>query len=401
MGRLIRIAPKRQGVLRTLLLLLCCVIAVSSIGCATQGNKKVAPSTDEPEPVDSDELETFVDNFFAEQMDELHITGLTLVFVQDGEVLLAKGYGSANLEESTPFDPDETVVRIGSISKLFVATAVMQLAERGELDLHTDVNQYLSTFQIDDTYSDPVTLAHLLTHTGGFEDPPYWTTTDPAEVQPLGSYLAEHMPSRINPPGEAFLYCNHGYALAAYAVEQVSGIPFDQYAEEHILQPLGMDRSGYLLSPPMPEGLAVGYSFEDGTHVPQPIDYDSDYPGGSLVSTAADMAKFMLAHLQDGCYQDTCILQPATIAEMHQEQFSIQPQLSGTTYGFVVGFKNGQRLIGHSGAIRGFGSILDLLPERNLGYFYSFNQECWGSSACEIISEFRQQFLNHFFPSGH
>ena len=107
----------------------------------------------------------------------------------------------------------------------------------------------------------------------------------------------------------------------------------------------------------------------------------------------------MLAHLQDGCYQGTCVLQPATIAEMHQEQFSIQPQLSGTTYDFVVGFKNDQRLIGHSGAIRGFGSILDLLRERNLGYFYSFNQECWGSSACEIISKFRQQFLDHFFPS--
>jgi CubicO group peptidase (beta-lactamase class C family) len=263
-------------------------------------------------------METFADSFFVEQMDELKIPGLTFVFVQDGQVLLAKGYGSANLEKSTPVNPDETVVRIGSISKLVVATAVMQLVESGQLDLHTDVNQYLDTFQLAANYPEPVTLAHLLTHSGGFDFPPYWTTTNSAEVQPLGPYLTEHMPPRIIPPGEVLGYSSHGYDLAALIVEKVSGYPFEQYVEQNILRPLEMQRSGYLLSPSMLNGLAVGYAREGRKQIPQPIDYDPGYPSGSLVSTAVDMAKFMLAHLQDGCYQDRCILQSETIAMMHQ-----------------------------------------------------------------------------------
>jgi len=348
--------------------------------------------------IDPDDLETFLDGFFAARMAMLHIPGVVVVFVQDGEILLSKGYGFANLEQRLPMDPDATVVRIGSVSKTFVATAVMQQVEQGRLDLHTDVNQYLDTFRLDDNYPEPVTLAHLLTHTAGFDD--YQSnTTDPTEIQPLGPYLAEHMPPRVMPTGEILCYSNHGYALAAYIVERVSGIAFDQYVKDHILRPLGMDHSGYLLSPPMPSGLAVGYFHENAAYTPQPIDYDDDYPGGSLVSTAADMARFMLAHLQDGCYQGVCILQPATIAEMHRQQFTNHPQLPGWTYGFTEGFRNGQRLIGHGGAIRGFASDMTLLPEHGLGYFVAFNHECAGSSACGLISMLRGQFLDRYFPA--
>ncbi len=363
-----------------------------------QRNEAITNTHAQQITVDPQELERFADEFFAGQMAERHIPGLTFVAVQKGQPLVAKGYGLADMEKQISF-AENTVVRIGSVSKLFVATAVMQLVEQGKLDMHTNVNQYLTTFQIDDNFPTPVTLAHLLTHTGGFEDPRYRSNTDPASVQPLGPYLAEYMPPRASPPGQVFCYSNHAYALAAYVVEQVSGIPFDQYVEENILHPLGMERSGYLLSPPMPAGLGVGYSYEDGTHIPQPIDYDSDYPGGSLISTAADMAKFMLAHLRDGCYQDRCILQPATIADMHQQQATTPYDGQNVTYGFVEGIKNDQRLIGHSGAIRGFGSILDLLPKHNLGYFFSFSLECLDSSACEIIPKFREQFLDRFFPS--
>jgi CubicO group peptidase (beta-lactamase class C family) len=380
-------------------ILLCCIMATSLMGCTTPGNGFVAPVNRGPGPIGPDELEAFTDKFFGEQMDELHIPGLTFIFVQDGKVLLARGYGSANPERGIPFNPDETVVRVGSVSKLFVATAVVQLVERGELDLRADVNQYLSAFQLDDNYPEPVTLAHLLTHTGGFDSPPYWTTINPTELQSLGLYLTEHMPPRIISPGEVLAYSGHGYDLAAHVVEQVSGIPFDQYVEQHILQPLGMEQSGYLLSPPMPDGLAVGYAYEGGVQIPQPIDYEPGYPSGSFVSTAADMAKFMLAHLQNGCYQDTCILRPETIAMMHQQQFTNHPQLAGWTYGFAEGFENNQRWIGHGGAIRGFGSDLTLLPEHNLGYFFSFNEECWRTGACKISQRFREQFFDHFFPS--
>lgn len=354
----------------------------------------------EPVVIDPLELEAFADAFFPAQMEELHIPGVTFIFIQDGEILLAKGYGYADLEKGIPVSPDATVMRIGSISKLFVATAVMQLVEQGQLDLHTDVNEYLTTFQLENTFRQPVTLAHLLTHTAGFEDPPYSSNTDPTIVQPLGPYLAEFMPPPTDPPGQAFRYSNHGYALAAYIVEQVSGLSFDRYVAEHILRPLGMTRSGYLLSPPLPEGLAVGYFYEDGAQVPQPMDYDHDYPGGSMVSTAHDMAKFMLAHLQEGCYQEACILQPSTVAEMQQQQAETPYEGQNVTYGFAEKLQNGPRLIGHSGAIRGFGNIMDLLPEHNMGYFISFNEECYQTSACEIIPAFRERLLEQFFTGG-
>jgi CubicO group peptidase (beta-lactamase class C family) len=351
----------------------------------------------EPVTIDRAELESFVDQFFPAQMERLHIPGVSFVLVQDGKVVLAKGYGAASLEEGLPILADSTVMRIGSVSKSFVATAVLQLVEQGKLDLHADVNQYLTAFQLEDTFRQPVTLAHLLTHTAGFEDPPDETTTDPAQIPPLGAYLAEAMPPRTDPPGETFLYSNHGYALAAYIVEEVSGLPFDAYVAQRILEPLGMTHSGYLLQPPLPENLAVGYFYEVGNQMPQPVDYDGTYPGGSLASTVADMAKFMMAHLNEGCYEGTCILQPSTIAEMQRRQADTPYEGQAAAYGFVEATQNGQRLVGHSGAIRGFGNSLNLLPEHNLGYFLSFNEECYETTACEIISELRTQFLERFF----
>jgi CubicO group peptidase (beta-lactamase class C family) len=350
----------------------------------------------EPVVIDPVELQAFADTFFAEQMETLHIPGVTFIFVQGGEVVYARGYGYANLETVTSITVDSSVVRIGSISKPFVASAVMQLVEQGKLDLHTDINQYLTAFQLENTFPKPVTLAHLLTHTGGFLDPPYVTYIDPQEVQPLGPFLAANMPSPTYLPGEVFNYSNYGYALAALIVEEVSDIPFDQYVEQNIFIPLKMTHSSYLLAPPLPEHMVTGYQYRDGEQIPQPIDYDDDYPGGSIVSTAEDMSHFMLAHLGDGCYQGGCILKASTLAEMHQRQAETPYEGQNVTFGFVEGIQNGQRLLGHSGAIRGFGNSLDMLPEYNAGYFFSFNEECLDTSACQIVTEFRNQFLERF-----
>lgn len=351
----------------------------------------------EPVVIDPVELQSFADVFFAEQLEALYIPGLVFVFVQRGEVIYARGYGSADLETGTPMDAGASVMRIGSVSKPFVATVVMQLVEQGKLDLHADVNQYLRTFALEDTFSEPVTLAHLLTHQAGFEDPPYTSNLDPQAVEPLAAHLAARMPPRSHLPGKEHIYSNYGYALAALVVEEVSGMPFDQYVEKNIFGPLDMSESRYLLAPPLPGSMATGYAYRDGVQVPQPVDYDSDYPGGSIVSTAEEMSHFIVALLQDGCYQGACILQAGTVVEMQQRQAKTPYEGQNVTYGFVEGNFDGVRLLGHSGAIRGFGSSLDLLPEHDMGYFFSFNEECYETSACQIVPEFRQQFLERFF----
>ena len=344
----------------------------------------------------SENVEAFADEFFAKAMREHHIPGVSLVVVNDGAILIAKGYGLANRGTQTPIDPYATVMRIGSISKLFVATAVMQLVEQDTLDLHQDINQYLqgSQFIVDNRYSEPVTLAHLLTHTSGYGET-WQSSTSPEDYPSLGDYLAKNMPDRLAPPGAEWCYSGHGMALAAYVVEVVSGERFDQYVQTHILQPLQMDHSRYVLDSSLPHGLAQGYAYENWVYEPQPMDYYGDYPSASLVATAGDMAKFMLAYLNDGCLGDGCILRPETIALTQSEQ--IQTQEGGHAFGFVQGFRNGERLIGHSGAIRGFGAIMDLIPGRDTGYFFAFNLECLDSSACEIIPEFRSAFMDLFF----
>jgi CubicO group peptidase (beta-lactamase class C family) len=358
---------------------------------------QASPAPQTSDPMGQEDLETFLDGFFALQLAQTHTPGAVIVVVQDGELIFAKGYGLANVEEAIPMDPERTVMRLGSVSKLFVATAVMQLAEQGRLDLHADVNQYLTAFQIDATYPQPITLAHLLTHTAGLDEA--WdTSTDPTAIPSLGDYLPLRL-RRILPPGEAWYYSGVGYALAAYVVETVTGMPFSQYVDVHILQPLGMTRSRYLLAPPLPTGLATGYLYHEGTYEPQPVDYWGDYPSSSLTATAGDMARFMIAQLEDGCYGAACILRPETVTEMQRQQYAPHPQLDGHTYGFVEVSVNGRRQIGHSGATRGFGSLLTLLPELRLGYLVSFNQECYLTSACDILPALRQTMADRYSPA--
>ena len=144
---------------------------------------------------DPRELETFLDGVLSLQLADDHIPGATVSVVKDGRLFFAKGYGDADLQADKPVSAQTTLFRIGSVSKLFTATAVMQLAEQGKLNLHADVNTYLKTFHIPATYPEPITLAHLLTHTAGFEDRGTGlgarTTSD---LEPLGQWLAEHIP---------------------------------------------------------------------------------------------------------------------------------------------------------------------------------------------------------------
>ena len=350
------------------------------------------PDPGEPTLTSLDDLESFASGFFPRRMKELHIPGLVFVAVREGEALLAEGYGRASIEENLGMDPDSTVVRIGSISKIFVALAVLQLAEKGQLDLVADVNQYLQGFQVANPFPVALTLEHLLTHTGGIQDPPYESNTVASDRQPLGQFLASELPPVVTVPGEEFAYSSYGYALAGYVVEEVSGVPFDAYVRDNILEPLGMSDTEYLLAPPGPRAMATGYSRPGGRYVAEPLDYDDDYPGGSLISTGHDMAIFVTALLHDGCRGESCILQPASVADLQRARVETPGGGLLQTPGLVEGHVSGQRVLGHTGAIRGFGATLDMFPEHDVGYFFSFNAECYESSACAIISEFREAF---------
>ncbi|MCY1079289.1 serine hydrolase domain-containing protein [Archangium lansingense] len=216
---------------------------------------KQSPSTG---PTDVRELEAFLDGVMREQLEAYRIPGAVIAVVKDGRLLLAKGYGYSNLERREPVIAERTLFRIGSVSKLFTWTAVMQLAEQGRLDLDADVNTYLRDFQIPATWRQPITLRHLLCHTAGFEERLPATVSSADELAPLGKLLTRSMPARVHPPGEVGAYSNYGAMLAGYIIEQVSGRPFEQYIEENILKPLDMRHSTF--RQPLPPGLAPDMS---------------------------------------------------------------------------------------------------------------------------------------------
>jgi CubicO group peptidase (beta-lactamase class C family) len=351
-----------------------------------------------PGPADPAELESFFDGIITKQLENLHIPGAVVSVVKDGGLIFAKGYGYADWERRIPFQPETSLVRIGSVTKLFTWTSVMQLVEQGLLDLNADVNTYLTAFQVPDTYPEPVTLAHLMTHTAGFENAGIGSGASRKEdVPPLGEYLAGHMPARVRPPGGISAYSNYGGALAGYIVAEVSGLSFEQYVQENILDPLEMDRTTARepVPDPLSADLAVSYQYRNGEYEPIPFIYEVGLPAGSMSATAADIARFMIAHLQNGRYGNSRILREDTAERMHTESFTHHPQLSGYAHGFEELKQNGQSALSHGGSCEGFQSFLMLLPEYNLGVFTSYNGTGGGPATDEML----RAFFERYFPA--
>ncbi|MBK8902506.1 MAG: serine hydrolase [Anaerolineaceae bacterium] len=347
-------------------------------------------------PTDPSELEAFLDGVLTAEMESNHIAGAVVAVVKDGEIFFNKGYGYADLAQHIPVDPERTLFRPGSVSKLFVWTAVMQLVEQGKLSLDTDVNEYLD-FTIPDTYPEPITLKHLLTHTPGFEDiGEDLFKLSAEEMHPLDEYLKTHIPARVYPPGEIGAYSNYGTALAGYIVERVSGLPFAEYVEQNIFAPLQMEHSTF--RQPLPENLASdmseGYNFANGGYLEGGFEYVQAYPAGSLSATAADMARFMMAHLQNGRFGESQILQENTARQMQQQLFTHDPRLNGMAYGFFASTINGQRILSHGGDTILFHTGLFLIPEQNIGLFISTNS----TGGAEVSNAVLNAFLDRYYP---
>jgi CubicO group peptidase (beta-lactamase class C family) len=378
-----------------------CVIALGVQLWAAAANGQEENPTPSPgvRLIESADLETFVDGIMAAELKAGKVAGATFVFVKDGSILLAKGYGYADVKKRKPVVAEETLFRPGSVSKLFVWTAVMQLVEQGKLDLNADVNTYLKKFQIPETFPEPITLAHLMEHTPGFEEVLRdMGARTPEDLIPLEDYLAANMPERVYPPGKIAAYSNYGTALAGYIVELVSGMPFEAYVEDYIFRPLGMTMSTF--REPLPSHLerfmSIGYSVEEAVLKAEDFELINGlYPAGSMSTSATDMANFMIAHLQDGRFGEARILQEETARQMHARLFSHDPRLDGNAHGFWEKRLNGVRMIEHGGDTIYFHSQLVLFPEHNLGMFVSLNT---ASLESDLRGHLLQSLLDRYFP---
>jgi CubicO group peptidase (beta-lactamase class C family) len=339
----------------------------------------------------------FLDPFFARQMRAAHITGLVFVLVKGDAVLFAKGYGHADAAGKVSVCPETTVFPVGSVTKAVTATAVLRLVEQGRLDLHRDVNDYLRHFRVPDRFPEPVTLAHLLTHTAGFDEQNIGTyARAAADAPPLAERVARRLPPRLRPPGRAYGYANYNIDLAGYLAESVAGVPFPRLVEEEILRPLAMRSSGLGEPPPGAGSRAQGHVQRWQGRRPAPPTFDAT-PSSGLLTTGHDMGRFLRAHLQGGRCGPARVLQEETLRLMHARQFAPDPRVEGIAYGFGEYLANGERALTQSGTFPGFVSLLFLLPERGVGFFVAYNN-CHPFR--HLNADLIDAFLDRYYPAG-
>ena len=380
--------------------LLLAVLAIFAM-LGTAGQALAAPqaaratSTSLEAPVmNRPDVEAWLDGFMPQALKHGDVAGAVVVIVKDGQILAQKGYGYADVAKRRPIDPGTTLFRAGSTSKLFTWTAVMQLVERGKLDLDRDVNSYLD-FSIPPFGGKPVTLRNIMTHTAGFEEMLKGLMfSDPRSIKPLGEVLKQRIPRRIFAPGTTPAYSNYATGLAAYIVERVSGMSYDAYVERYILQPLQMTQSS--LRQPLPKrylpSLSNGY--DTASTPPKPYELLAYAPAGALSATGVDMAKFIIAHLDRG----GVLLWPETARMMHDTKLTILPGVNRMALGFYEQNINGRLAVAHGGDTQWFHSDLWLFPAEKVGAFISLNSNGIHGAASDIRTAFFEEFADRYLP---
>lgn len=358
-----------------------------------------APAAPGTPQLTAEDVNAWLDGFIPYALATGDIAGGVIVIVKDGQVLTQRGYGYADVARRTPVDPERTLFRPGSISKLFTWTAVMQQVEAGRLNLDADVNTYLD-FQIPPYQGRPITLRNIMTHTAGFEEQlKGLISTGATPTPPYEELLRRWIPHRVFAPGSTPAYSNYATALAGYIVQRVSHEPFDDYIARHIFAPLGMRNSTF--NQPLPARLqpmmATGYGRASGE--PVGYEYVGPRPAGSLAATGSDMARFMIAHLNNGAFGDQRILRPETAVMMHTTAAPGVGPLNRMMLGFYETDVNGHQAIGHGGDTAGFHSDLQLFLDDNIGIFVSFNSGGRQGAVGGLRTAIVDQFADRYFPA--
>ncbi len=339
------------------------------------------------------DVDSWLDGFMPYSLRAGAIPGAVVVVVKDGQPLTMRGFGYSDLKTEKPVDPENTLFRPGSVSKLFTWTAVMQLVQEGKLDLDKDVNTYLD-FKIPPRDGKPVTLRNIMTHTAGFaETAKYLIEYGEVKPKPLGSILSRWVPPRIYAPGEIPAYSNYAASVAGYIVERVSGEPFDTYVQRHIFAPAGMNHSSF--DQPLPANLRplMSKGYKPGTSDPQPYEVIGMAPAGALASSGADMGRFMIAHLNH------TLINPQTAQLMYSNANKPFSALPAMALGFYHEDRNGLNIVGHGGDTVFFHSDLHLLLDKNVGLYISMNSIGKAGAAHSLREELLQAFLDRYYPA--
>jgi CubicO group peptidase (beta-lactamase class C family) len=314
----------------------------------------------------------------AQVLDRRPCAGMAVAVITDRGLAWFHGHRLADVVAKTPIIED-TVFRVGSITKIFTATAVMQLWEQGLVDLDASANDYLRTFKLVPAKPNlsPATIRHLLTHTAGVG---YWRRLSdllqpgvgsgdragPSGAPPLAQYYRRGLPVEVE-PGTKWAYSNHGFAALGQIVEDVTGQPLDRYLRDRIFDPLGMEHTDLIRSERVRPHLATGYVLRSrglkavaDREVPSP-------GGGGMYSTTADIARYVAALLRMPHNEQGSVLKPETVATMFRPHFQPDQRLPGMGLAFELGEEGGQKTVGKTGILSGFHSAISLAPEDGIG----------------------------------
>jgi CubicO group peptidase (beta-lactamase class C family) len=359
------------------------------------------------------ELKQVVENLLS----EWQVPGIAVGILHNGEIKTC-GFGLANVETGFEMRPD-TVLQIGSISKIFTSVLAMTLVDEGKLDLDTPAVEYMPDLQLQDKEArQQITMRHLLTHTSGlygdwFED---FGLGDDALSKALANV---HTLRQIYAPGEVWSYCNSGFYIAGAIIERLTGQTFEQAMKERVFEPLGMEKASFFAHEAIVWPSAVGHNLEDGEQVVArryPLPRNANAAGG-VITDVGEMLQFAQLHLNEGTVNGNQVLSPESVKAMQNEEAKAAVMADYYGLAWALRDRDGKRLVGHGGSTNGFRAYLTLVPEEqfaicmltngNLGTAVYHRLEDWAlehycgirhiKPECVEISEDRLQHLAGYY----
>ncbi len=296
------------------------------------------------------------------------LPAFSIALVSGNQTVWAEGFGFQDTEQTIPAT-GTTVYRVGSVSKLLTDIAIMQLVEQERLDLDAPVTTYLPAFRPENPYADRITLRQLMSHLAGLvREPPVGHYFDPTRPTLAATVASLNDTTLVYPPGTKTKYSNAGIAVVGAVLEKQTGQPFARSIETTLLQPLEMQHSGFELTEDLRRHLATAWMWTyDGRRFEAPTWPLGTAPAGNLYASVTDLAKLLVAIFEDGKTRQGRILRTPTL----QQMLTAQTDESGKPTSFGIGFQldhlDGHKRIGHGGAVYGFSTQLEALPDRQLG----------------------------------
>ncbi|HEY3128932.1 MAG TPA: serine hydrolase domain-containing protein [Acidobacteriota bacterium] len=310
-----------------------------------------------------------------QELKETNTPGAVLVIVSGDRVIFSKGFGVSNVETGTPMTPD-MLFQIGSITKVFTATALVSLAEEGKLNLSEPIGKYVKGLH---PKLAPITAHHLLTHTSGLRDEPAeYGRHEESALAEYGRSLKEDY--LLLDPGKVFSYSNPGVALAGLLLEEISGKPYADEMDQRVFKPLGMNRTTFRPTTAMTYPHAVGHTHA-GTVKPavvRPMVDDTRFwPAGYMFCSAEDLARFVIALMNGGKVEGRQVLSRSLLAKLATPYVDVPNIFQNGKYGYGLFIypHRGLLLLEHAGAMTGFSAVVEVVPQHHVGIILMANRD--------------------------